>query len=324
MSNFGDLHTVMANPRDTLAKFVPRKAASLDTIRINMYLGKIMEWAVTRFTWNNLPDTVDARYIESTLNTAGMCIFYYDARYGKHLCVAANPIGDYDVYGNSYKYQTESYGKYYGLTIDAEDCVPIWHNLAHMHDQLIYLDYATRLSDIEQTLDITAKNMRNPRIVSCPPGQRQTYDNVLRDIERGAPVIYGGEALLQNDEIKVLDLTVNPAYLEHLRDERDSIWRDCLTFLGINSTNETKAERMISDEAGARDGQLAIARASMWKSRDMACKQINDKFGMDISVEWSFEEEVLPDIEEVNNGEIYDGAPGRAEVREDSGGEDRA
>ena len=124
MSNFGDLHQVMANPRDTLAKFVPRKSAALDTIRINMYLGKIMEWAVTRFTWNKLPDTVDARYIESTLNTAGMCIFYYDARYGKHLCVAANPIGDYDVYGNSYKYQTESYGKYYGLTIDAEDCVP--------------------------------------------------------------------------------------------------------------------------------------------------------------------------------------------------------
>ena len=74
MSNFGDLHQVMANPRDTLAKFVPRKAASLDTIRINMYLGKIMEWAITRFTWNNLPDTVDARYIESTLNTAGMLI----------------------------------------------------------------------------------------------------------------------------------------------------------------------------------------------------------------------------------------------------------
>ena len=89
---------------------------------------------------------------------------------------------------------------------------------------------------------------------------------------------------------------------------------------------------MISDEAGARDGQLAIARASMWKSRDMACKQINDKFGMDISVEWSFEEvasisilkEVLPDIEEVNNGEIYDGAPGRVEVREDSRGKNRA
>ena len=66
---------------------------------------------------------------------------------------------------------------------------------------------------------------------------------------------------------------------------------EALTFLGINNANTDKKERLITDEVKANDEQLFVARQVMLNARKMACKEINEMFGLNIDVEFRGEEE---------------------------------
>lgn len=283
------------NPRNSLNQFTSRKALGLTTIRQLQYFDQLTEWAYTRFKWNYLPDGCNERYLETTLFYGGLCVFYFDERFGEFMCVRATGAGEVDVYGEPLYFDTASLGTYVGVRLPKEKCVPIWNNLSRTGLCDTIVDYSKRLGDIETTLDIVSKNMRTTRIVTCEESQRLTMQNVIREVDEGVPVIFGTSAL-DLASINVLDLTIDKDYLPRLRHERNQIWRDALTFLGITSVNEDKKERLVSDEASGQDGQVIIARNSLYRPRKEAVDAINEKWGLEIEVKWCFEEETIPDM----------------------------
>ena len=48
--------------------------------------------------------------------------------------------------------------------------------------------------------------------------------------------------------------------------------------------NTEKRERLITDEANANNEVISINAQSMLLTREQACKEINDKYGLDIAV----------------------------------------
>ena len=64
--------------------------------------------------------------------------------------------------------------------------------------------------------------------------------------------------------------------------------------LGINHANQDKKERLVSSEVGANDEQVDAMKNVALNSRQRAAKQINDMFGLSVSVDYFKEPEPEP------------------------------
>ena len=63
-------------------------------------------------------------------------------------------------------------------------------------------------------------------------------------------------------------------------------WYEALTFLGVDSVNEEKKERLVSAEVERGNSIAAMYRYTRLNARKFACQQINQMFGLNIDVEY--------------------------------------
>ena len=61
-------------------------------------------------------------------------------------------------------------------------------------------------------------------------------------------------------------------------------WNECLTDLGIRNMNIGKKERLVQDEARNSLGDTNNILQNKLQERETACKQINEMFGLNVSV----------------------------------------
>ena len=139
------------------------------------------------------------------------------------------------------------------------------------------------------SLNLVSKSMRVNTVVSATRSQQLSLQNLMRQREEGVDVIYSDETLAL-ESVQALDLSVNPQTLAGLRDERNQLWNEAMTVLGIGNANQDKKERLVASEVGANNDQVLISRNAALKARRDAADQINRMFELDISVEWDQEE----------------------------------
>lgn len=90
-----------------------------------------------------------------------------------------------------------------------------------------------------------------------------------------------------------------PYTADKLYELKSKIFNEALTYLGIVNVNENKRERMITDEVVRSMGGAMMMRESALTARKQACEQINDMFGLNVSVEFK--------DGGVNNVDLYGG-----------------
>ena len=122
--------------------------------------------------------------------------------------------------------------------------------------------------------------------------------------EGNEPVIYGYKGL-DTGAITSVKTDV-PFVADKLEIQKSKVWNEAMLFLGINSTNMEKKERMISDEANGNLEQIMMSRQIGLNSRRKACDEINNMFGLDVSVKYNDELEKLYDkmFDEFGNVEV--------------------
>ena len=97
--------------------------------------------------------------------------------------------------------------------------------------------------------------------------------------------------------------TVTPYLVDKLQIQKQEMERELLTFLGINNTLEKK-ERLLVDETNSNNQFIKMASDIGFKQRQLACEQMNQMFGLNVSVvetQDEFQQEVIDD------GELYNG-----------------
>ena len=67
--------------------------------------------------------------------------------------------------------------------------------------------------------------------------------------------------------------------------QKRRIWNEAMTFLGVKNNGAEKRERLVAEEADGSDDVEAM-RFVMLNARQQACNQINEMFGLDISVDF--------------------------------------
>lgn len=269
------------------------ESAKNNNYTFRQYFNRLAELSISMFEWKNLPDTVDARFLELSLFKDGKAVFFKDEDlreervdvngdteisegYLALRCVAQGKWNVYNVPIKRRAFASNGYNKY--LTID--DSVIIYNNALRTNSFLDVEMFSKRLYNLDRIIDVNCNAQRTPVLVTCDETQRLTLLNLYKQYDGNEPVIFG-EKSIKPDTIKAIS-TGAPFVSRDLYDLKSRIWNEALTYLGISNVNFQKKERMVSDEVMRSMGGVIANRYSRLNARRKACEEINKMFGLNI------------------------------------------
>ena len=244
------------------------------------YYNRLMELALNVFEWENLPPSVDERFLELTLYEMGYCLYFNDEIIG-NLALTCTIGGQLDVYRIPVlrrAYAVNGYNK----MCSTKNSVLIFNNYLHTPTQLTIELFARRLYEIERAIDVNVKAQKTPTLILSSEQQRLTMQNLYMKYDGNEPFIFGDKNM-DIEGIKSLK-TDAPFVADKLENLKHQIWNEALTFCGIENSNQDKKERLVSDEVGSNYGNIEAQRNVMLNARKQAVKKINAMFGTNIDV----------------------------------------
>lgn len=262
-----------------------------DSLGTNMktywyYVNKILELSIAMFKWENLPDSVDERFLELNLMRYGKMLFFRDEDLSpfendQYLTLKFTDSGRLDVYGiPTVRHAYADNGYQNNLT--NKDSVVIYNNMLHTNSFQAIEQFAKRLYNLDRVIDVNANAQKTPILIKSGQKELQSLKNLYMQYDGNSPVIYADTSLNTND-FQILS-TQAPYVADKLYALKTQIWNDCLTSLGISNVGFQKKERLISDEVSRSQGGTIANRYSRLNARKQACEQINLMYGLNIDV----------------------------------------
>lgn len=270
----------------------------LNSRTYQFYYNRLTELAISMFEWENLPDTIDARFLELTLFSDGMAIFFKDDVLG-FLALQTMIGGNLNVYRTPElrtAYATNGYNK----MLDSTDSVIIWNNMLRTNCVNDIELFARRLYDVDRAIDVNIKAQKTPVAILCEENQRLVMKNLYAQYDGNEPFIFGTKDL----DLKGIQAinTGAPYVADKLMEQRNQIWNQALTYLGISNVASQKRERMLHDEVTRNLGGTIASRYTRLDMRKKACEQINEMFGLNISVKYREDIQLIEDVSTVMEG----------------------
>lgn len=268
-----------------------------NNITFSYYYYKMMLIVRNLFEWENLPNNMEARWIERYLFSDGKCIFYKDTTMG-FMVAGYGQNGSVNCYDDptlvdpiapNYTYNGKQ-------LINGENCYVIRNNDLMLPEFSVVRYYAYKLANIDRAIDVNIEAVKTPVLVTCTDKQRLSLKQAINQRKDNEPVIYADNSF-DKDMISTLDLKPTPVFKD-LQIQKHMILNEFFTDIGINNANMDKKERMVSTEVEANDEQVKACEDVMLRSRQEACKQINRIFGLNISVKRK-ELDAIPEFEDI-------------------------
>ncbi len=265
-----------------------------------LYFNRLLELSISMFEWKNLPDSVDERFLETTLFWTGHAIFFKDEVMG-YLGLEALLGGMFDVYRIPTDRRAISVNGYQ-RTLTPSDSVIIYNNLIHTNSYESINLFAKNLYDIDNTIRVNLNAQKTPILIACDENEKLTMQNLYQQYQGNMPVIFGSKQIKPNS-INVLK-TDAPFLADRLIAMKMQIWNEALTYLGISNVNIQKRERLLNDEVHRNMGATIASRYSRLESRRQACKKINKMFGLDIWCDYREDFQVIDSlVDDTYNGD---------------------
>ena len=266
-------------------------SAVLNDRTYNDYLERFKRVATSMFEWENLPNSMDARFLEKCLYYTGKASLLKDKKYG-FINLKATSNGYVDIYELPTKIHCFSYNYdqvrdlYTGLTSsdDREDkeykeAILVMNNF-DMTPTISAMElFAYRLYMAQRTCDVNISAQRTPVIVVCDEKQRLMMENLYSQYDGNRPFIFGDKNQLDDNALKTLN-TEAPYIVDKVTTYKKEIWNEVLTYLGINNIQIDKKERLTEAETSENNELINLNLQSMLAPRQEACKQFNELFGL--------------------------------------------
>lgn len=280
-------------------------AVAKNGIANNQYFKRLAELSMTMFDWQNLPDTVDPRFLELTLFFDGQAVFFEDEDLG-YLCLQCLTSGNFDVYRIPIERRAIAVNGY-NRDLDRENSVIIYNNYLHCNSVTDCVMFADRLYELDRIIEVNAHAQKTPVLIKGSEKQRLSLLNLYQKWDGNEPVIFG-DKMLDTNALSVLN-TEAPYVADKLYDLKTRIWNEALTYLGISNISIQKKERLITDEATRAMGATIASRYSRLESRRQACDKINKMFGLNIWVDYR------EDFREIDDEMVIEGETGDMEIK---------
>lgn len=270
----------------------------------NIYYTYLQMLALNMFKYEGLPESVDVFYLEYILQTRGFIGFYQDDNLGL-VCTEITLGSRLNHYGLPTEYRTVSISEDIKKSLMASESV-LMKNSPLFKGTYPYLNfYAKKLALISRTMDQNLTMQWTPYIITGDRRMLQQFKVFMKKIMQGVQTIFTSKGLKMED-INVLQ-TQAPFIADDLHQMKQSIMRECMTFLGIENSNMDKKERLVSREVDANNQQVLASRNIWLSERKKAIKELNEKYGLNASVKFApFEDfdELLSNVDLVEEKKI--------------------
>lgn len=239
--------------------------------------------ALNMFTWENLPETMNSRYIENALYEHGLCLINDDNDLGK-ISVPCNFGANMNINGESTEVITCGYN--YVKTINYlnnDKCILIRNNDLAKPTRDYIFNYAERMLEVEMCIRANINQQKFPWFINATEKTKKSLEIIFDKVENFEPFILANKEIgLGENALEVLTMPT-PYVADKLNEYKYELEREILSFLSLNNNFEKK-ERLLTDEVNSNNDFISTNAMLMYKNRLQACKEINRKFGLNVKV----------------------------------------
>ena len=259
--------------------------------------------AQTVFKWNGLPNGIDEKHLERYLFNEGRCMFYHDSKVGWIItkCTDAGSLNFYDEPTKLLPVATNAEALDLNAKDPRTDCVLIYNNDYAYPTARTIMMYAARLTEMQRTIDINIHAQKTPVLIKASDKTRLSAKQIYAKWSGFEPLIITDKNMADGVEMEVLSIAA-PVVFDKLSIEKNKLWNECMTFLGINNANMDKRERLVDDEVQANNEQIGYSAEVMLKSRQRAAEAMSKLCGCEITVELRRAQKPLLALEQPEEG----------------------
>lgn len=274
------------------------RAAIMNNSTFDDYCYRVKKICNARFKYSGLPESWDEDFLENTLYFKGVLGAWRHEIFGNvisEVCIS-DKLNLYrmPIQCNCYGLDITPRNKYVynGVNVKNIDpersCVVLIKNNPDMRPTFNTVKlFCRRLYEIERTIDVNLKQQKTPMLITCKPNKRLSLLNLFEKYDGNEPIIFGTNDLMNEAGINVIE-TGAPYLIDKLQIQKQAVWNELLTFLGINNSNVEKRERVITAETDANNHFISLNLYNDYRCRKHACNQINEYFGLNINVEINY------------------------------------
>lgn len=257
----------------------------IDTFKVKNYR-RIYDYykmlALNMFTWENLPETMDSRYIENALYEHGLCLVNDDKDLGL-ISVPCSYGANMNINGESTEVITSGYNYVKTIKyINNDNCVLIRNNDLAKATRDYIANYAERMLEVEMCIRANINQQKFPWFINATEKTKKSLQLIFDKVENFEPFILANREIMGEAPLEVLTMST-PYVADKLNSYKYELEREILSFLSLNNNFEKK-ERLLTDEVNSNNDFIHTNAMLMYKVRLQACEQINKKFGLNVRV----------------------------------------
>ena len=253
------------------------------------YLVELSRLARTKYRWEQLPDSLSQYAIEEALLSNSAVGFYRPQSLNTPLMVTGTP-SDNNINGeptcltlvkNDAKLQVLP-DRIHSIDDDAVICID---NIWGVSDWYYITFYAHKLANVRNKIEANMKTIITPLLAS---GNARSISAVKQQIQRaldGTPVLIEDKSKVPNGSPLLQSYNLHQEYyVDKFKQYLDSLMHEILNHLGVNTVDVEKQERLVTGEVDANNDRTQKMLDEGLYYRRKAVKEMNQKFGLNISV----------------------------------------
>lgn len=266
--------------------------------------------ALNLFSWENLPPTIEERYIEKALFDKGLVCLVDDKNFGQ-IVVGCSYSQNMNIWGEPTEVITSGFNYVKTFKIEntintnkiididygdgdeiknneVETAIVCQNNDLYISTRKILEYYVNKLVEVELSTFTNIYLQKFPFLINTTRDNEMTMRNLIQKVDKGEPyIMYNKKIADLTTAVDVFNLNV-PFVADKLLQYRFETEREIFTLFGFNNNFEKK-ERLLTDEVNVNNDFINCNIDSMFKKRKEFAKLMNEKYGWNVQVKKRYE-----------------------------------